>query len=166
MKVYIKSAVDLHNDDIKRSQFAKFYDTIDEYMPDKGQGDTLASQAVTAVNKLIYKFYNDGDVFDNSSYLRGWANDLSSYANWLYTFIKPSKDILDRVYVVKTENEYAWLLYDLADLVLTDSYLSQLSEKPAQGSIYDCDGPFEFIEYDDDEDYDDEYYEDDEDSLT
>ena len=54
-----------------------------EYLPARGEGETKATQIVTAVNKLVYKWYNDGDVFDNTGALSGWANDLSSYANWL-----------------------------------------------------------------------------------
>lgn len=61
--------------------FDKFEAITVKYMPDYGEGETIASQAVTAVNKLIYKWYNDGDVFDNTKYLEGWWNDLSSYAN-------------------------------------------------------------------------------------
>ena len=62
----------------------KFNALIEEYMPWRGEGDTKASQVATAVNKLIYKWWNDGDVFDNvHSGMDGWVNDLSSYANWL-----------------------------------------------------------------------------------
>ena len=54
---------------------------IDKYMSDRGEGENKASQTVTAINKLVYKWYNDGDVYDNTHYLDGWANDISSYAN-------------------------------------------------------------------------------------
>ena len=54
----------------------------------------MASQLVTAVNKLVYKWYNDGDVYDNIHSLDNWANDLSSYANWPYKYIPESSDIL------------------------------------------------------------------------
>ena len=42
--------------------FNKFEDTIDKYMPSSGEGETMASQIATAINKLVYKWYNDGDV--------------------------------------------------------------------------------------------------------
>ena len=51
---------------VDESAFDKFEPIIDKYMPDIGEGDSLASQMVTAVNKLIYKWYNDGDVYDNN----------------------------------------------------------------------------------------------------
>lgn len=45
--------------------YNKFEEITDKYMSNQGEGDTLASQIVTAINKLVYKWYNDGDVFDN-----------------------------------------------------------------------------------------------------
>ena len=71
--------------------FDKFQKIIDKYMSSNGEGETKASQVVTAINKLIYKWYNDGDVFDNTHHLKGWWNDLSSYANWLYKNVFESK---------------------------------------------------------------------------
>lgn len=149
---------------VEWSSFNRFKDITDKYMPDSGEGDTLASQIVTAVNKLVYKWYNDGDVYDNvNSGLSGWANDLSSYANWLYKYCKPA-EILKEIYDINSDSEYENLLMDLATSCLNEDFLSSM-EKPKQGSIYDCDGPFEFKEdYDDEEDeeYDDEEDEEDE----
>lgn len=139
--------------------FDKFEPLNDIYLPPRGEGDTLATQIVTAVNKIIYKFYNDGDVFDNTYYLKGWANDLSSYANWLYKYIDESAPILDRIETTRTENEYEKLLMDLADALLDEEFLNEMNQSPKTGSVYDCDGPFEFDEYREDE-YDDDkdYY--------
>ena len=138
--------------------YDKFEDLINKYMSDQGEGETLASQIVTAVNKLIYKWYNDGDVFDNvNSGLQGWANDLSSYANWLYKYAPGDAPyILKRIYDITDESDYEVLLRELADNLLDENLLDSL-EKSKQGSIYDCDGPFEFKEYDEDEEED--YYE-------
>ena len=48
----------LEHAEVEWSAFDKFEPIIDKYMPDIGEGDSLASQMVTAVNKLIYKWYN------------------------------------------------------------------------------------------------------------
>ena len=147
------------------SYYDKFEDLINKYMPDEGEGETLASQIVTAVNKLIYKWYNDGDVFDNvNSGLNGWANDLSDYANWLYKYAPgDAPSILKNIYGMGDESDYETLLKELADNLLDENLLSSL-EKAKQGSIYDCDGPFEFSIYDEDEDEDEwDDYEEDED---
>lgn len=138
--------------------FDKFEEINDKYLPDYGEGNTFASQAVTAVNKLIYKWFNDGDVYDNTYHLKGWANDLSSYANWLYNHIEKSKYYLKEIKDALTEKDYEEILVSLADLILNEDFLTKANEMPTVGSIYDCDGPFEYEEewerdeYSDDED--------------
>ena len=133
--------------------FDKFEKVTSNYLPNYGEGDTIASQAVTAVMKLVYKWYNDGDVFDNTKYLEGWANDLSSYANWLYNHTDRAK-MLENIFVISTGSEYEDLLKELADSILDESWLST-QNKPKEGSIYQCNGKFKFVEYgfDDEEEY-------------
>lgn len=128
------------------SYFDKYEELINMYMPRMGEGETVASQICTAVNKLIYKWYNDGDVFDNTQHLKGWANDLSSYANWLYENCPNCQYILNRIYEIRTEDEYEDLLADLADLLIDIDGLAMLAHKPKEGSIYDCSGPFAYEE--------------------
>ena len=86
------------------SSFDIFEDVIEKYMPAKGEGKTMASQIVTAVNKLIYKWFNDGDIYDNNYFLTGWCNDLSSYANWLYEYANVQE--LDAIKDCHTEEDY------------------------------------------------------------
>ena len=143
------------------SYFDKFQPVIDKYMPSYGEGESMASQIVTAVNKLIYKWYNDGDVFDNTRFLTGWANDLSSYANWLYTYVPKSQGILEGVWECYNDIEYEALLADLADVLLNDDDLAFIDCWTKMGSIYECEGPFAFVEYSDDEE--EECWEDDSD---
>lgn len=132
-----------------------------KYLPDNGEGDNKATQAVTACVKLIYKWFNDGDVFDNTYTLKGWANDLSTYANWLYKFVPGTQDILRRIERINDEEEYTQLLYDLMNTVMTEKLLGKLESQSAEDSVYECIGPFEFDDsYDDD---DDEYDDDDDD---
>lgn len=136
------------------SYFDKFERITANYMPNYGEGDTIASQAVTAVNKLVYKWYNDGDVFDNTHYMEGWCNDLSSYANWLAKYT-PAGTILNRVYECYTGDDYEELLQDLADMILDSDWLEEWKDVPKAESIYNCDGDFKFVEYgfDDEEEY-------------
>lgn len=133
------------------SYFDKFEDTLEKYMPGWGEGETIASQAATAVNKLVYKWFNDGDVFDNTSAhgLQGWANDLSSYANWLTKYTDKA-DCLYAIFDLETESEYEDLLKELADTVLDESWLEKMAQKPKEGSIYKCDGSFRFDCYEED----------------
>ena len=129
----------------------------DKYLPPNGQGDTMATQTVTAITKIVYKWYNDGDVYDNTGYLEGWWNDLSSYANWLYNRVGCVE--LLRIFETRTESEYEDLLWEVTNSLFDDERLESLSKKPAVGSIYDEEGPFSFVnrdEYDEEED-EDEY---------
>ena len=125
--------------------YDKFEALIDHYMPSRGEGETKASQIVTAVNKLVYKWYNDGDVFDNTHYLEGWANDLSSYANWLAEYTGVGK-ILDKIVHCYTDSDYEDLLQEVADKLLDAEYLAEQDKLEKVGTIYDCDGKFEYVD--------------------
>ena len=139
--------------------FNKFDEINDVFLPVRGEGDTKATQIVTAVNKLVYKWYNDGDVFDNTGYLTGWVNDLSSYANWLYQNTDVHvQEILDGVCDCNAD-DYEELLKELADTLLDTDVLEEYDKESKVGSIYDCEGPFKFVE---DEDEDEDEYEEDE----
>jgi len=39
------------------SSFVEFESIIDSYTPARGEGNTMAEQIVTAINKLIYKWF-------------------------------------------------------------------------------------------------------------
>lgn len=118
-----------------------------EYLPDNGEGETMMHQAVTAATKLIYKWFNDGDVFDNNYGLKGWANDLSSYANWLDENIPEAEPILARIKTIGSdEDAYTDLLYDLMKAVFNPNMVTEYAGQPKTGTIYDCDGPYNFYE--------------------
>lgn len=137
--------------------FNKFRAIDEKYLPDRGQGDTMATQIVTATTKLVYKWYNDGDVYDNTGAMHGWCNDLSSYANWLYTYVPVTRTILDRIKDCHNDGEYEHILKDLVDITNDEGFLFPHTLVPAAGDIYECDGPFVFEDYtEDDEDYDEE----------
>ena len=136
--------------------FEKYDEAIDKRMPESGEGETMGSQIVTAVNKLIYKWYNDGDVYDNRA-LEGWLNDLSSYANWLLENVEGTGRILYRISRCLDGGDYEDLLADLAEMTLNEEFLAKYDARPKQGTIYDCAGPFKYEEpEEEEEDWDDE----------
>lgn len=141
------------------SEFNKFSDAFDSYLPDVGEGDTLATQVATAVSKLVFRWFNDGDVYDNRYGMEGWCNDLSCYANWLYTYIPETDQILRRIFNCHTDEDYERILYDLCKVCADPQYLAALDHEDADGSVYNCEGPFEFS--DSDEEDEDEWYEED-----
>ena len=142
--------------------YDKFEPLMDKYLPVRGEGETKATQIVTAVCKLIYKWYNDGDVYDNSYVLEGWANDLSDYANWLWEHTE-ADGILDKVINCYNNSDYEDLLQELADKLMDEAYLEKENEIEKVGTIYKCEGKFQFVEEDEEEDWDDEDEEDEED---
>lgn len=131
--------------------FDKYNKVIDQHMPRTGEGDTKASQVCTAVNKLIYKWFNDGDVYDNNYYLQGWANDISSYANWLAKYVTGAKDILEKIYDARNDDAYEAILLALAEHCLSEGYLDEVKQEKTIGTIYDCDGPFSFSNLEEEE---------------
>lgn len=146
----------LLDEPVQWSYYDKFREVDETYLPPQGEGDNMATQIVTAVTKLIYKWYNDGDVFDNTYALEGWANDLSSYANWLSKYVPEAAPILDNITTIETKNKYEQLLKKLNDTVANMEFLKEKEKLPKIGSIYNCDGPYEFVEPREDEDEDDQ----------
>lgn len=142
--------------------YDKFEKLNDKYLPRYGEGETKATQIVTAVNKLIYKWYNDGDVFDNTHALSGWANDLSDYANWLYEYTD-ADGILSAIDNCFNDSDYEDLLKELADKLFDEAYLEEQNNTEKIGTIYDCGGIFKFVEFDDEDEYDWDDDDDDED---
>lgn len=117
---------------------------IEKYLPDYGDGTNRANQAVTALCKLQYKWYNDGDVFDNHYGLKGWVNNISGSANWLYTYISDTVPILERIFTITKDSEYEELLNDLEKVVLNEQLLDWLAQQPTIGSAYTEKGIFSF----------------------
>lgn len=132
------------------SYYNKYDDIDNKYLPAVGEGESKAEQIVTAVTKLVYKWYNDGDVYDNTYRLKGWCNNLSSYANWLVKYTDKA-ECLYKIAFISTEGEYEDILKELTDKTHDEQYLEEMAKQPKEGSIYDCDGDFEYAEYDDDE---------------
>lgn len=112
-----------------------------------------AIQMVKAVNKLIYKYYNDGDVFDTTHHLKESGNDLSDYANWLYYHTTDkAEEILKRIAVCYADDDYEDLLKELADELLNEEYLAKQAKIEKHKTIYNCNGKFKYEEY-----YEEEY---------
>jgi len=138
------------------SYFDKFETINKKYLPDRGEGETKATQIVTAINKLVYKWYNDGDVFDNTHCMSGWLNDLSSYANWLAKHVEGANNILATIANCYIDEDYEQLLVDLADSFMNETFLEKFNNVPKIGTIYNCDGDYQFVEEWDEEDEDDD----------
>lgn len=133
------------NESHEWDEFSKEFPNSDKHLPPHGEGESMGTQASVALCKLVYKWFNDGDVYDNSYALEGWANDISGSANWLYNHIQETREILKGIEDVEDEDEYTDLLFDLCEVV--DPMIPDLLDKPKVGNAYDEKGPFKFKEY-------------------
>ena len=115
---------------------------VKKYVAPSGEGTNMATQAMTAVNKLIYMWYNNGDVYDCTNRKYAWGNKIESYANWLYKYTQ-CEDILDAVRDCHSDEEYEEILENLAYEFLNPNYLEYLEKMPKVDSIYTCEGPFQ-----------------------
>ena len=130
----------------------RFEKLNEQYLPFKGEGETMATQLITALNKLVYKWYNDGDVYDNTYYLSGWCNDLSSYANWIYKHYPQSRGILEDIDITAIGADYEHLLKKLWDTFTDEDFLANENKKDKIDSIYKgIDEPFTFTDDEEDE---------------
>lgn len=123
--------------------FDKFDKVKDKYVHGSGEGDTMAQQMISAVKNIVDSWYRDGNVYDNSYELGGSRKDISTFANWLYTYIPETKQVLDGIKKVKNGEEYEDLLDRLYSTIYQDNILNKYSNEEAVDSIFDCAGnPF------------------------
>lgn len=116
----------------------KIKNMVHKYFPDREENETLASQIVDVIRELVYAWNNDGDVYDNvHSNLKGWINDISSYANWLYKYVDGTQDTLKKIYgMSNNKNDYENLLKEIVDKFLDDDFLAQAAKSKEEGNIY------------------------------
>ena len=108
-----------------------------KYLPSMNQGENKASQLVTAVNKIIYGWYNNGDT------ISGGDNDLTSYANWIDRHIKEPeiRKILKDDFIDYGDTYYlSEIILPLIRFVFREDFLEGLTSQEVEGDIYECQG--------------------------
>lgn len=130
------------NENVSWDYFDKYQDIADEFGV-VGESKNMANQIVSAISILIYRWYNDGDTYDNLDGLIGSYNDISSFANWLYTYCPETQEILKSIYDVSGDmSMYENILKGLADTMFNKTILNKYVDKQVEGNIFKCDGPF------------------------
>ena len=153
----VSSALKYKQEALKESINSTFKKVVDEFMPSYGEGDNKLTQFLVAANKLIHKWYNDGDVFDSCNGL-GWANDISGSANWLYKYSNDNKikALLDKIYNIYSEEEYERNIIKpleaYLDRLASTDYFKELAAQPKVGNAYNEQGNFSWVDPYDDED--------------
>ena len=109
----------------------------EKYLPNCWEWETQATQLATAVCKLVYKYYNDGDEYGKIVW-----NDMSSYANWIENHCFPLP-------ALKGDYERNLRFILINAIIMIDS----LKDKAKVGSIYNEKGAWDVVE---DENWEDE----------
>ena len=146
---YNKSA----NDRIDNLDNTYFNELRNKYVPASGAADTEAGEIIRAMDRLIYRFWNDGDKVG-----LGYGNETcnSSY-RYLYRTIG---NLCPSLACVDDDYKYYDLLATTAENVMT--YLTNHPESFSTPNTDDSRTPSpEDYDYDND-DYDEEYDEDEE----
>ena len=135
---------------------AKFDEFFDKYVPINGSADTLGGEIVRAINRIVYRYYNDGDTVDR--YCGNEYNHLRACDTFLKTYC-PAYHSLSNVKELEYEKNLCDRLKKVLDYLIANPNVFEIPNST------DCiaNAPYEPWEYDDDEDYD--YDEDDEDEY-
>ena len=129
--------------------FEEFNDILDKYMPKYGEGDTFASQIATAVAKIVYRWFNDGDSIEDEG--------LIQFVNWLKDNVPEAKRYLSNN---ESSVNYEEFLYGLCSILLDEEFLEQYTKTSKKDSLYNSMkyGKY-YNDQDDSDDEDDEFYE-------
>ena len=135
---------------------AKFDEFFDKYVPINGSANTLGGEIVRAINRIVYRYYNDGDTVDR--YCGNEYNHLRACDTFLKTYC-PAYHSLSNVKELEYEKNLCDRLKKVLDYLIANPNVFEIPNST------DCiaNAPYEPWEYDDDEDYD--YDEDDEDEY-
>ena len=118
---------------------------LDQYLPASGEGDTMATQVATAVSRIGYHWFNDGDTI--------WTDECQSCADWLYKNVRGFDTVIRALNkqpfageqsLEDDDERYSDIYGDKLKKLLDVSVnldLEWLNEEPAEGSFFDCEGP-------------------------
>ena len=122
----------MRDGDVDWEDFDKFTN-YKKYLPISGEGDTKASQMATAVSKIVYRYFNDGDTIRRAP---GWGNkqNMTGLVRWLKRYVPELRDILTG-YPKNEGPMYERFLYDLAATM--DEIIDDYADEPKAGTIYE-----------------------------
>lgn len=134
---------------------AKFDEFFDKYVPINGSADTLGGEIVRAINRIVYRYYNDGDTVER------YGGNIYNHNRACDTFLKtycPAYHSLSNINELEYEENLCDRLKKVFDYLVANPNVFEIANS------IDCiaNAPYEPWEYDDEEDYD---YDDDEDEY-
>ena len=128
---------------------------FDKLVPVQGKAETLEGEMLRAINRMVYRYYNDGD-----KYYEGYGAETAGPAvSFLVNAIHPLRAEMSRIMNgnILSDNEYENMLKEALGLIL-DYIEGKEGEytKNTEGDMFDYES-----EYEDDDDYYDDYEDDD-----
>ncbi len=131
----------------------------DKLVPGQGDAETVEGEMLRAINRIVYRFYNDGD-----KYFEGYGTETAGPAHsFLVNANHPLKSAMIKLFDEPSgDNSYERMLKDVLDMIL-DHIESRQGKytKNTLGGIFNYEPEFE----EDEDDYDDDDYYDDEDDY-
>ena len=127
----------------------------DKLVPGQGDAETVEGEMLRAINRIIYRYYNDGD-----EYFTGYGIETAGPAHsFLVNANHPQRAAMKKIFGDGTD--YEQTIKDALDTIL--DYIESRQGKYTKntlGGIFDYEPEFEDDEedYDDYDDYDDDEY--------
>ena len=133
---------------LSETDSAKFDELCDKYLPAWGKANTLGGEILRAINRIVYRYYNDGDTIDwyyggNYNLLRACDTFLKAYCPAYHSLsnineLEYEKNLCDRLkkvfdYLIANPNVFE--IPNSIDCVANAPYEPRESED----YDYDCD---------------------------
>ena len=137
-----------HLSDADRAKFDEFFD---KYVTINGSADTLGGEIVRAINRIVYRYYNDGDTVDR--YCGNEYNHLRACDTFLKTYC-PAYHSLSNINELEYEKNLCDRLKKVFDYLVANPNVFEIANNT------DCiaNAPYEPWEYDEDYDDDEDEY--------
>jgi len=143
------------NEFVSKELEARNEPLYNKLVPGQGDAETVEGEMLRAINRLIYRWYNDGD-----KYYEGYGTETAGPAHsFLVNARHPQREAMNQLFKeFISDDEYEKMLNDILDVIL-DHIESRQGKytKNTLGGIFNYEPEFEDEEDDYDEyDYDDE----------
>jgi hypothetical protein len=145
---------------------------FDKLVPTSGNSQFLEGEMLRAINRIIYRNYNDGDYFYQGYGAQTVGPAMAFLTNHREIPIEIRRQIIDieKEAVGSVDKNYEDYLYQIAEIIL--DYLNSKNGEftPSTADLFDYDSEYEDFEEDDEDDdpgfdYDDDEDEEDEDDM-
>jgi hypothetical protein len=126
----------------------------DELVPGSGKADTVEGEMLRAINRIVYRYYNDGD-----EYHTGYGTETAGPAHsFLVNANHPLRSLVSKLF--KDGTNYEQTIKDVLDAILDHIESRRGKYTPNSEDMYDYEPEFEDDEFEEEDygyDYDDDY---------